>query len=107
MACSAFFSATLLSSPRAVTKWSTNSRSRSRWRGSPPSPQKTEIAALVGAENLLGEELGIAALRNLRRVRGHTRAPLQLGVVEQKLDAPPLYRQPDAVAVAHEPERPA
>src|SRR5262249_41420429 len=107
MACSAFFSATLLSLPRIVTKWSTNSRSRSRSRGSFPSPQKPKIAALVGAENLLGEEFGIAALRNLRRVRGHPRALLQLGLVEQKLDAPPLHRSPDAVAAAHQPERPA
>jgi hypothetical protein len=30
------------------------------------SPQKAEIAAFVGAEDLLGEELGIAAVWNLR-----------------------------------------
>jgi hypothetical protein len=32
-------------------------------------------------------------------------ALLPLGIVDQKLDAPPLHRHPDAVAVAHEPER--
>ena len=71
------------------------------------SAQKLEIATLVGTENLLSEELGIAALRNLRRVRRDACAFLQFGVVEQKFDAPPLHRKPDAVAIVHEAERAA
>src|SRR5579883_2161524 len=69
--------------------------------------QKLEIAALVGAGDLLGKELGIAALgRPWQRRRGRG-ALLQLGLVDQNSNAALLDRKPDAIAVTHETERPA
>src|SRR5436190_23716205 len=66
-------------------------------------PQKREIAALVGAENLLRIEPGIAALGFLWGQWCRGGAPLQFGLVDQQIDPPLLHRQADAIAVAHQP----
>ena len=72
-----------------------------------PRHQKLEIAPLVSAEDLFGEKLGVAAIgdRGLRRCGGC--ALFQLGLIDQKLDAARLDREPDAVAAANKTERAA
>src|SRR5262249_21769993 len=70
-------------------------------------PQEFEVAALVGAQDLLRIELGIAARGLLARKRCTGSALLELGLVDQELDAARLHRQANAVAVAHQAERPA
>src|SRR5262249_21074410 len=67
--------------------------------------QEGEVAALVGAENLLRIELGIATLGlHLRRLhRGG--ACFQFRRFDEKIDAPFLHRKTNAVAAADEAER--
>src|ERR1700737_747561 len=61
-------------------------------------PQEGEVAALIGAQNLLRVQLGIAALGlRLRRLR-HGRALFQFGLPDQEIDTALLHRQPDALA---------
>src|SRR5262245_56619099 len=73
--------------------------------GSSLWPQERKIAAVIGAENLLRIELGVAALGPL--LRGlHGGGPLlELGVLHPEIDTPLLHREPDAVTVSHQSER--
>ena len=65
------------------------------------------VAAFIGAQNFLRIELGIAARGLLARKRRTSGAPLELDLIDQKLDAARLHREADAIAIAHEAERPA
>src|SRR4051794_29258833 len=60
-------------------------RARSSIRG---RLEKCEIAALVGAENFPGIELGVATRRDLGCRLGGGCAPLELGVIDQEIDTP-------------------
>ena len=52
-----------------------------------PGHQKLEIAAFVGAEDLLGEQFGVAAFRLCGRRRRCGGALFQFSVVDQEFDA--------------------
>ena len=58
------------------------------------------IAAFVSAENLLGEQLGVAALRLFQNYFGRCGTFLQLDVVDQQFDLTLLHRKLDAIAGA-------
>src|SRR4029077_3804220 len=68
-------------------------------------PQEGEVATLIGAEDFLGIELGIAALglHFYGFARGGARFELRL--VDEEIDATFLHREADAVAAADQPER--
>src|ERR1700730_15888755 len=69
--------------------------------------QKSEIAALVGAEDLLRVQLGIAALRLGLHPGSFSSATRELALLHHEIDAPLLDREPNAVAIAHQGKRPA
>src|SRR5260370_40369777 len=63
-----------------------------------------EVAAVVGAENFLRIELGIAALRLHLRGLDRRGAPLQFDLFDQEVDTTFLHRKADTVAAADEAE---
>ena len=69
--------------------------------------QEGKIAPLVGAEDLLRVKLGVAALRRFGARLSGGGAALEFGFVHGELNAASLHGQADAIAVAHEPKRPA
>src|SRR5262249_677508 len=67
-------------------------------------PQEGEVAAVVGAENFLRIELGIAALGLDLRGLDRSGARFQFPLIGQKVDTTLLHRKADAVATADEAE---
>src|SRR5215471_20823607 len=67
-------------------------------------PQEGEVAAVVGAENFLRIELGIAALGLDLRGLDRSGARFQFPLIDPKVDTTLLHREPDAVAAADEAE---
>ena len=53
-----------------------------------PGAHEIEIAAFIGLQNGFIEQVGVAALRPIRRRQLQRRtAPLKLGVIDQEVDA--------------------
>ena len=69
--------------------------------------QKIEVAAFVGLQHPVVVELRPAARRRRRGGRACGAAAGQLGIVDEEVEPALLDADADAVAVAHEPERPA
>src|SRR5262249_34448274 len=67
-------------------------------------PQESEVAAVVGAENFLRIELGIAALGLHLRGLDRRGARFQFDLFDQEVDTTFLHRKADAVAAADEAE---
>src|SRR6516165_3558912 len=67
-------------------------------------PQEGKVAAVVGAENFLRIELGIAALGFDLRGLDRRGARFQFDLFDQEVDTTFLYRKADAVAAADEAE---
>src|SRR5260221_8679402 len=77
-----------------------------------PSPnsrfaQEVEIAALLGLEHVVHVQLGVAARRHAHRRAPRGSSLLQLIRGHQQIDRATLYRDADAIAVAHQREPPA
>ena len=67
-----------------------------------------EVAALVGLQNGFVEQVGVAALRPIRRRQLQRRtAPLKLGVIDQQVDAAPSDIEPNHVAILDQRQRTA
>src|SRR5712672_4100085 len=73
----------------------------------PPTPHKIEIAAFVGLQNGLVEQMRVAAPGPFRRRERRQRraAFFDLGRVDQKIDASFGDVEPDHVAVLHQRQR--
>src|SRR5437879_8553045 len=69
-----------------------------------PSPHEVEIAAFVGLQNGLVEEMRVAAPGPFRRGDGLERrtALVEFGGIDQEIDASLLDIEPDHVAVLHQ-----
>ena len=72
-----------------------------------PRHQELEVTAFVGAGNLFGEQLGVAALGDILFCRRRSCALSQLRVIDFQFDAAIFHRKPDAIAIAHPGERAA
>src|SRR5438876_7335414 len=73
-----------------------------------PAPQEIEIAALWRLQHALAEELVVAACSGVRPCGSDPIfPPRQLLLVDQQVEPPLLDAQANAVAVAHQCQRPA
>src|SRR5260221_4795314 len=68
--------------------------------------QEVEIAAVLGLEHVIHVQLGVAARRHAHRRAPRGSSLLQLIRVHQQIDRATLYRDADAIAVAHQREPP-
>src|SRR5436190_413351 len=68
---------------------------------------EVEVAALIGLENRLIEQVRVAALSPVRRLlwRQQPPPPHQLGVIDQQADAPIGDVELDLIAGAHQRQR--